>query len=86
MTVMFRTLPPGIFPGGKVGRCVGLTTLPHSCADYLEIWETQHSWKPQGLSRPVMGFLYLLPLRVCDPAFRNKRKLPTVSPGSTVTK
>jgi len=25
--------------GGKGGRCVGLTTLPHSCADCLEIWE-----------------------------------------------
>jgi len=32
---------PGIFPGGKGGRCVGLTTLPPSCADCLEIWEHQ---------------------------------------------
>jgi hypothetical protein len=38
---------------GKGGQCVGLTTLPPSCADCLEIW------KPQGLSRPVMGLLYL---------------------------
>jgi hypothetical protein len=30
---------PGIFPGGKDGWCVGLTTLPPSCADFLEIWE-----------------------------------------------
>ena len=30
---------PGIFRGGKSGRCVGLTTLPSSCADCLEIWE-----------------------------------------------
>jgi len=30
-----------MFPGGKGGRCVGLTTLPPSCADYLEIWEPQ---------------------------------------------
>jgi len=29
------------FLGGKDGRCVGLTTLPHSCADCLEIWEPQ---------------------------------------------
>ena len=29
------------FLGGKVGRCVGLTILPHSCADCLEIWETE---------------------------------------------
>ena len=29
------------FLGGKGGRCVGLTTLPHSCADCLDIWEPQ---------------------------------------------
>ena len=29
------------FPGGKRGRCKGLTTLPPSCADCLEIWEPQ---------------------------------------------
>ena len=27
--------------GVKSGRCVGLTTLPPSCADCLEIWEPQ---------------------------------------------
>jgi hypothetical protein len=27
--------------GGKGGRCVGLTTLPPSPADCLEIWEPQ---------------------------------------------
>jgi len=27
------------FLGGKGGRCVGLTTLPSSCADCLEIWK-----------------------------------------------
>jgi len=32
---------PGTFPGGKGGRCVGLKTLPPSCADCLEIWEPQ---------------------------------------------
>jgi len=26
---------------GKEGRCVGLTTLPPSCADCIEIWEPQ---------------------------------------------
>jgi hypothetical protein len=30
-----------IFPGGKDGRCVGLTTLQPSCADCLEIEEPQ---------------------------------------------
>jgi len=29
-----------MFPGSKGGRCVELTTLPPSCADFLEIWET----------------------------------------------
>jgi hypothetical protein len=32
---------PEIFPGGKGGRCVGLTTLPHLCADCFKIWEPQ---------------------------------------------
>ena len=27
-----------MFPGGKGGRCLELTTLPPSCADCLEIW------------------------------------------------
>ena len=27
------------FLEGKVGRCLGLTNLPPSCADCLEIWE-----------------------------------------------
>jgi hypothetical protein len=31
----------GIFPWGKGGRCVGLTTLPPPCADGLKIWESQ---------------------------------------------
>jgi len=42
--------------GGKGGRCVGLTNLPPSCADCLEIWEPQ---PPGTLSGPVMGLLYL---------------------------
>jgi hypothetical protein len=32
---------PGIFLGGQGCRCVGLTTLPPSCADCLEILEPQ---------------------------------------------
>jgi len=27
--------------GGNGGRCIGLTTLPTSSADCLEIWEPQ---------------------------------------------
>jgi len=32
---------PEIFPGGKGGRFLELTTLSPSCADCLEIWEPQ---------------------------------------------
>jgi len=46
-----------MIPGGKGGRCVGLKTLPFSCADCLEIWGASTSWNHQGLSRPVMGLL-----------------------------
>ena len=37
--------------GGKSGRCVGLTTLPPSYADCLEIWEPQ----PPGTLRACPG-------------------------------
>jgi hypothetical protein len=50
---------PGIFPEGKGGRCIGLTTLLPSCAKCLEIWEPQPPVTLRGLSRPVMGLLYL---------------------------
>ena len=42
---------PGILPICKGGRCVGLTTLPPSCADCLEIWEPQ----PPGTLRASPG-------------------------------
>ena len=48
------------FLGGEGGRCVGLTNLPPSCVDCLEIWEPQPPGTLRGLSRPVMGFLYIL--------------------------
>jgi hypothetical protein len=34
---------PGIFSGGKGGQCVGLTTLPPSCGNCLEIWDPRPS-------------------------------------------
>ena len=55
-----RTMSPGVdsasnrneyqeyFLGGKGGRCVGLTTLPPSCADCLEIWEPQPPETPKA--------------------------------------
>jgi hypothetical protein len=35
--------------GGKGGQCLGLTALPPSCADCLEILEALYSWSPKGL-------------------------------------
>jgi hypothetical protein len=35
-----------ISPGGKGGRCVGLTTLPPSCAKRVEVLGTSISWSP----------------------------------------
>jgi hypothetical protein len=39
---------PGIFPEGKGGRCVGLTTLSLPSADCLEMLGASTSWKPNG--------------------------------------
>jgi hypothetical protein len=45
--------------GGKVGQCVGLTTLPPSRADCLKILGASISSSPRGLLRPVQGQKYL---------------------------
>ena len=42
----------------KGGRCVGLTTLPPSFADFLEIWEPQPPGNPRDWCRPLMGLIY----------------------------
>ena len=39
--------------GGNDGLCVGLTTLPTSCTDYLQILGAWTSLSPNGLSEPV---------------------------------
>jgi len=44
---------PRISRGGKGGRCVGLTNLPPSCTDCLELVAASTSWKNNGLSRPA---------------------------------
>ena len=44
--------------GGKGGRYVGLTTLPPSMPIVLKSGSL-NLWNPQGLSRPVMGLVYL---------------------------
>jgi hypothetical protein len=42
--------------GGKGSRCTGLTTLPPSCADCLEIWEPQ----PPGTLRACNGIAFFI--------------------------
>jgi hypothetical protein len=63
----------GIFSGGKGGRCVGLTTLPPSCADCLKIWEPQSSGTLracQHLYWDCFTFYYLFTgLRSCNVYF-----------------
>jgi hypothetical protein len=49
-----------MFSGGEGGRCVGLTTLPPSYADCLDIWEPQPPGTLMACSRLVMELLYLL--------------------------
>ena len=46
-------------PCRKGGRCVGLTTLPPSCADYLEILGTSNTCNPSGFSRSIQGLLFI---------------------------
>jgi hypothetical protein len=52
------------FLKGKGGRCIGLTTLPLSCVDYLAILEAQ----PPGTLRACSGlygscFTYFYPFK-----------------------
>jgi len=46
--------------GVKAARCIGLTTLPPSCAVCLGNVGASTCCNPLGLSRPVMGLLYFL--------------------------
>jgi hypothetical protein len=53
---------------GKGGRCIGLTTLPPSCADCLEIWKPQPPgtlWASPGLYRDCLPF-------ICDTEFMGR--------------
>ena len=45
--------------GGKDGQCIGLTTLPPSCANCLEIWECQPPGTLWACNRYALGLLYL---------------------------
>jgi hypothetical protein len=47
------------FLEGKGVRCVVVTTLLSLCTDCLGILRASNSSRPKGLSRPVMGLLYV---------------------------
>jgi len=49
------------FLGGKSGRCLGLTTLPPSCADCLEIWEPQPLGTLRDCDYPGQADAYSFP-------------------------
>jgi len=46
----------GVFPGGKSGQCIRLTTYHHPVLS--QNLGTLTSWNSMGLSRPVTGPLY----------------------------
>jgi hypothetical protein len=46
--------------GSKGGRCVGLTTLPLSCADCINILAASTSWSPMGLYSDSFTFTFIL--------------------------
>jgi hypothetical protein len=68
--------------GGKGGRCVGLITLPPSCADCHEIWHSQTP-RTQGPVHASTGIAFPLPYgyhvrlsvssSVCDPEYKAKQ-------------
>jgi hypothetical protein len=60
---------PGLWWDCFTGRCVGLTTLPPSCADCLEIWWASTFLEPSGPVRVCNGIALPLP---CDLAHRYK--------------
>jgi hypothetical protein len=82
---LFQKWVPGIFPGVKGGRCVGLTTLPPSCADCLEIWESHHPGSLRACPNMCRGYFIVTLHR--DQHWRGKvlkNNLKYVIGGSTV--
>ena len=68
-----QKLVPGSFPGGKGGRCVGLTTHHHPVPLSRNLG-TLAPWNPLGLCRPVTGLLYLY-LNKCTNIVTERNKL-----------
>jgi len=58
---------PGVFPGSKGGRCIGLTTLPPSCAAVMKS-ENFNFLEPYGPLQACNGTALPLPFtcRVCS--------------------
>jgi hypothetical protein len=54
---------PGVFPGGKGGRCVRLTTLPPSCAVVMKCGSLNFL-EPSGPLQACNGTALPLPLHV----------------------
>ena len=63
-----------ISPGGKGGRRVGLTNLPSSCVDYLEILES-HFLEPSGPVQGCNGIALTFFLPLITSIFRVQDKL-----------
>ena len=70
------------FLGGKVGRSVGLTILPPSCADYLENREPQPSANLRvcpDLCRDCFTFTYLIYIDIYQTKYNNMYYMFVVS-------
>jgi hypothetical protein len=47
-TQLLKEMSTRVFSAGKGGRCVGLTILPSSCPNRLEILGASNYWRPKG--------------------------------------
>ena len=56
-TLTLTEMSTSVFSGGKGGRCIGLTTLPPSCGDCLEILAPQ-TLEPSGPLRVCIGIAF----------------------------
>jgi hypothetical protein len=59
-----------ILLGGKGGRCVGLTILPPSCADCLEMWEP-NLLEPSGPVQVCNGIDLIFTSSVTNPTWND---------------